>query len=56
MPHQLVARGRNQHSHHDWAQAKHRTLDGGLFDCVTLHAKLINVLEHDDSGLYGDTE
>jgi hypothetical protein len=50
------AQSRDQHGHHDGAQAEDGAFDGGVFDGVAAHAQLVDVFEHDDAGLHGDSE
>jgi hypothetical protein len=45
------AKSGNQHGHNDWAQSKHNSGNSSIFNRVAPHAQLVDVLEHDDSGL-----
>src|ERR1700720_3128555 len=46
----------NQHGHHDGTESEDGAFYRGVLNRVTLYAKLIDVFEHDDSCLHGDTE
>ena len=50
------AEGGDQHGHHDGTEAEDSALDGGIFDGVSTHAHLVDVLEHDDADLDRDAE
>ena len=50
------AEGGDQHGHHDGTQAEDGALDGCLFDGVSAHAHLVDVLQHNDADLDGDAE
>src|SRR5580704_8394727 len=49
-------KGSDKHCHHDGAKAENGSFDCGFFDRVTADAHLVDVFQHNDTGLYGDTE
>ncbi len=50
------AERRDQHRHHDGTKPQYGSFHRGIRDGVSLHAQLIDVLQHDDAGLDGDSK
>src|SRR5208282_128285 len=46
----------HQHGHHDGPQPQHGALNRGVLDGIAQSSQLIDVFEHDDSGLHRDAE